>query len=401
MTDPGTSNPDARAVAIRDQFLLRRDVVFLNHGSFGACPRPVFEAYQRWQRELEEQPVEFFARRAKNLMRWARAALGEYLGAGPDDLVYVPNATTGLNIVARSLRLNPGDEVLTTDHEYGALDRTWQFICGKREAVCVRAAVPLPVTSREEVVEAIWSRVTPRTRVLFVSHITPPTALILPVEDLVRRARAEGILTVIDGAHAPGQIPLALEALGADFYAGNCHKWMCAPKGSAFLYARREVQPLLEPLVVSWGWRSEKPGPSRFIDEHEYQGTRDLAAFLAVPSAIEFFREHNWDAVRQECHAVVGDARRAIEALTGLPPISPRTRSDGSPWFAQMASVFLPPCDPEAFHQRLREEFRIEVPVWNWNGRPVLRVSVQGYNTQADVDALITAVGRMVGPLRP
>lgn len=401
MTDPRTSNPDARAVAIRDQFLLRRDVVFLNHGSFGACPRPVFEAYQHWQRELESQPVEFFARRAKDLMRWARATLGEYLGAGPDNLVYVPNTTTGLNIVARSLRLNPGDEVLTTDHEYGALDRTWRFICEKQKAVCVRAAVPLPVTSREEVVEAIWSRVTPRTRVLFASHITPPTALILPIEDLVRRARAEGILTVIDGAHAPGQIPLALEALGADFYAGNCHKWMCAPKGSAFLYARREVQPLLEPLVVSWGWRSEKPGPSRFIDEHEYQGTRDLAAFLAVPSAIEFFRENNWEAVRQECHAAVGDARRTIEALTNLPSICPQARPDGSPWFAQMASVFLPPCDPEAFQQRLREEFRIEVPVWNWNGRPVLRVSVQGYNTRADLDALITAVRRIVGTLSP
>lgn len=401
MTDRGTSDPDSRAVAVRAQFLLRRDVIFLNHGSFGACPRPVFEAYRHWQRELEDQPVEFLARRARDLMRWARAALGESLGADPDDLVYVPNATTGLNIVARSLRLNPGDEVLTTDHEYGALDRTWQFVCEKQEAVCVRAPVPLPVTSREEVVEAIWSRVTPRTRVLFASHITPPTALILPIEDLVRRARAEGILTVIDGAHAPGQIPLALEALGADFYAGNCHKWMCAPKGSAFLYARRKVQSLLEPLVVSWGWRSDRPGPSRFIDEHEYQGTRDLAAFLAVPSAIEFFRENSWDTVRKECHAAAGDTRRAIEALTGLPSICPHTRPDGSPWFAQMASVFLPPCDAEALQQRLLEEFRIEVPVWNWNGRPLLRVSVQGYNTRTDLDALIAAVSRTVGTLSP
>ncbi len=377
-------------------FLLRSDVVFLNHGSFGACPRPVFEAYQRWQRELEEQPVEFFARRAGDLMRRARQALGEYLGAGADDLVYVTNTTTGLNIVARSLRLNPGDEVLATDHEYGALNRTWAFVCEKAGATFVQAPIPLPVASPEQIVDVVWSRVTPRTRVLFASHITPPTALILPVEDLIRRARSAGILTVIDGAHAPGQIPLNLDALGADFYAGNCHKWMCAPKGSAFLHARREAHPLLDPLVVSWGWRSEKPGPSRFIDEHEYQGTRDLAAFLAVPAAIEFFKEHDWDAVRQECHAVVTDARRAIGSVTGLPAICPETRPDGSPWFVQMASVLLPPCDPEAFQQRLREEFQIEIPVWNWNNRQLLRVSIQGYNTRSDVDALVHAIRSLI-----
>ncbi len=371
-------------------------MIFLNHGSFGACPRPVFEAYQRWQRALEEQPVEFLARRAADLLARARLDLGEYLDADAQDLVYVPNTTTALNIVARSLRLAPGDEVLATDHEYGALDRTWTFVCEKAGAAYVRAHIPVPVGTRQQVVEAVWSGVTPRTRVLFISHITPPTALILPVEELIARARSAGILAVVDGAHAPGQIPLSLRELGADFYAGNCHKWMCAPKGSAFLYARREVQPLLDPLITSWGWRSEKPGPSRFIDEHEYQGTRDLAAFLAVPPAIEFMRRHNWDAVRQACHALAGYARGAIGSLTGLPPICPDTQPDGRAWYSQMASIPLPPCDPEEFQRRLREEFRIEVPVWNWNGRPILRVSIQAYNARGEVDALAEAIGALI-----
>jgi isopenicillin-N epimerase len=373
---------------LRDLFLLRPDVVFLNHGSFGACPRPVFETYQRWQLELERQPVEFLGRRFEPLMRQARAALGAYVGAEPDDLVYVPNATTGLNIVARSLPLAAGDEVLSTDHEYGALDRTWRFMCRRRGARYVRQPVPLPITSSEQVVGTIWAGMTARTRVLFVSHVTSPTAVILPVAELVRRARQAGIITVVDGAHAPGQIPLDLEAMGADFYAGNCHKWMMAPKGSAFLYARREAQPLLEPLVVSWGWESDEPGPSRFVDHHEWQGTREIAPFLAVPAAIQFMEQHGWARVRRACHELVRYARRAIAGLTGLPPITP----DAPEWFAQMASIPLPPCDAQALQRRLYDDFAVEVPIIDWHDRQFVRVSVQGYNTQADIDALIEAL---------
>ena len=270
---------------MRDLFLLRPDVVFLNHGAFGACPRPVFEAYQRWQVELERQPVEFLSRRSADLIAWARGRLGQYIGADPADLVYVTNATTGLNVVARSLPLEPDDEVVSTDHEYGAIERTWRFVCEARHARYVKAAVPVPLASAEAVVEAVWARVSPRTRILHLSHLTSPTALIFPVAELCRRARSAGILTVVDGAHAPGQIPVNLDQIGADFYSANCHKWMCAPKGAAFLYARREAQPLLSPLVVSWGWRQGVPGPSPFIDEQQRQGTRDIAAWLAVPAA--------------------------------------------------------------------------------------------------------------------
>lgn len=373
---------------LRDLFLLRPDVIFLNHGAFGACPRPVFEAYQRWQLALERQPVEFLGRRFEYLMGQARAALGAFVGAAADDLVYVPNATTGLNVVARSLPLTPGDEVLATDHEYGALDRTWRFVCGKRGARYVRQPVPLPIESAGQVVETMWARVTERTRVLFVSHITSPTAITLPIAELVRRAQEAGIITVVDGAHAPGQIPLDLEALGADFYSGNCHKWMMSPKGSAFLYARREMQSLLEPLVVSWGWESDSPGPSQLVDHHQWQGTYDIAPFLAVPAAIVFMEEHDWPQVRQTCHELVRYARWAIEALTGLAPITP----DAPEWFAQMAAFPLPQCDGKSLQRRLYDQFDIEIPVITWNERQFVRVSIQGYNTQADVDALVEAL---------
>jgi isopenicillin-N epimerase len=399
---------------VRDLFLLRPDVVFLNHGSFGACPRAVMEEHQRWQREMEEQPVEFLGRRFAGLMRTAREALAVYIRADPDDLVYVPNATTGINIVARSLPLQPGDAVLATDHEYGALDRTWRFVCAKRGATYINQPIPLPVESPERVVEAVWAGVTPRTRVLFLSHITSPTALILPVAELVHRAREAGIWSVIDGAHAPGQIPLDLAALGADFYAGNCHKWLCAPKGAGFLYARRELQPLLEPLVVSWGWNrdtqtsegfkasevSDTAGPgglldlgagsSRFVEEQEWQGTLDPAAYLSVPAAIQFQAEHDWPQVRQECHELLREARRRIEEygrsmLRPYEPICP----DSPEWYAQMAAFPLPPCDGAELQRRLYDEYRVEVPVIEWNGRQLLRVSVQGYNTRQDVEALL------------
>jgi len=372
------------------RFLLHPGIIFLNHGSFGACPRPVFDEYQRWQRELERQPVEFLGRRFDGLLRAAREPLAQYVNCDPDELVYVPNATTGLNIVARSLALQPGDEILSTDHEYGALERTWTFLAEKTGAVYRRQPIPVPVTTADEFIERFWSGVTPRTRVIFLSHLTSPTALIFPVQELCRRAREVGILSIVDGAHTVGQIPLDLTALGADFYSSNCHKWLLSPKGSAFLYVRRARQSLVEPLVVSWGWRPEKPGPSRFVQEQEWQGTREIAAYLAVPAAIQFMQEHDWERVRAECHALACYVQERIGALTGLAPLSPPD------WFAQMVSVPLPPCDAEWVKTRLYDEFHIEVPIVRWNGREFVRVSVQGYNPQADLDALASALGELL-----
>ena len=372
---------------LRDLFLLRPDVIYLNHGSAGACPRPVFQAYQDWQREYQRCPVGF-GRVHGDAIHNARAALARFVGAGPGHLVYVLNATMGLNIVARALTLAPGDEVLSTDHEYGSIERTWQFCCAKHGARYVRQPVPLPVESHDQVVEALWAGVTARTRVLTFSHIPSPTAWILPAQEIVRRAREAGIITVIDGAHTPGQIDLQLDHLGADFYVGDCHKWMAAPTGSAFLYARPEAQAMLEPLIISWGWGTGAPAVSRFVDEHQIQGTRDLSAFLAVPAAIQFMQEHDWPAVRQRCHELLSAARRELASFTGLAPLTP----DRPTWFAQMASLPLPPCDAAALSAHLYGRHNIEIPVVQWNDRTMLRLSVQAYNTRADVEALVQAI---------
>lgn len=378
---------------LRNYFLLDPEVVYLNHGSFGATPRPVFEQYQRWQRELERQPVEFLGRRALSLLSAAREKLAAYLKVAPDELVYFPNPTTAINMVARSLDLKPGDEILTTDHEYGAMDRTWRFFCRKSGARYLKRNINLPVRQASEVIETLFGGVTDRTRAIFISHITSPTGLIFPVEEICQLARQAGLLTIVDGAHAPGQIPLDLTAIGADIYTGACHKWLCAPKGSAFLFARKQVQTWLEPLVVSWGYESERPGESQFIDYHEWQGTRDLAAFLSVPAAIEFQEQQNWAEVRRECHELASRTRQRIHALTGFEPICP----DDSTWFGQMFSAPLPgKVAVEELKSRLYEEYRIEAPVFPWGDRKMLRVSVQAYNQPSDLDDLLEALTELL-----
>lgn len=380
----------------RDLFLLDPQIIFLNHGSFGATPRPVFAAYQRWQAELEQQPVEFLGRRFAGLMQTARETLGEYLHTRPDNLVFVHNATQGLNIIARSLELGPQDEVLASDHEYGAMDRTWHFLAKKRGFKYINNPIPLPVTTPDDFVSAFFAGVTPRTRVIFLSHITSPTALIFPIQAVCRRAREAGILTVIDGAHAPGQISIDLESLGADFYAGNLHKWLCAPKGSAFLYASPVVQHLVEPLVVSWGWESEHPGTSRFIDILEWTGTHDPAAFLAVADAIEFQEINHWAEERSRCHHLARVTQQRIRDLTGIEPLN----GENDTWFAQMAASPLPDsADTEALKVRLYDRYRIEVPLVEWNGRKLIRFSFQAYNREEDMDYLLEALSKELPPV--
>jgi isopenicillin-N epimerase len=375
--------------SLKDDFLIDPSVIFLNHGSFGACPRPVFETYQDWQRQLERQPVEFLGRRAIDLLQEARAELAQFLNIDTDDVVYFSNPTTAINMVARSLNLQPGDEILATDHEYGAMDRTWRYVCNRTGVNYVQQSIPVPVTDKEDFLESFWEGVTPHTRIIFISHITSPTALTFPVVEICQRARQAGLITIVDGAHAPGHIPLDLKAIDADIYTGACHKWLCAPKGAAFLYARKDIQSILDPLVVSWGYQSEKPGPSQFIDYHEWQGTRDVAAFLSVPSAINYQKEHSWDMVRERCHELACQARSEINSLTKLDAISP----DSPDWFYQMVTLRLPTeIDHELVKERLYNEYQIEILTHLWQDQPFIRVSFQAYNEASDLEKLIEAL---------
>lgn len=380
---------------LRDLFLLDPDVCFLNHGSFGAAPRPVMIAYQEWQNRLERQPVQFIINELPQHLHAAREALGRFLHAPTNDLVYVPNATFGVNIVARSLALQPGDEILASDHEYGACDNVWALVCHKTGAVYKHQPIPLPVTTPQDVVEQFWQGVTPRTKVIFLSHITSPTALTLPIAAICARAREAGILTLIDGAHAPGQIPLDMQAIGADFYTGNCHKWMMAPKGAAFLYTRPERQALLEPLVVSWGYGDNWGFSfgSRYLDYFQWWGTKDPAAALTVPAAIDFMAAQGWEQVRKHCHELVQETMAQVCALTGLPPIYP----DDQGFYAQMAAMLLPvTTDTAVLKQRLYDDYQVEIPVSSWQQYKLIRISVQGYNTPADMDRLLAALSALL-----
>ena len=387
-------------MSLRDEYLLDPSVVFLNHGSFGATPLPVFEEYQRWQRELERQPVEFLGRRADDLLDAVRAPLAEYLNADPGGLVYVPNATTGINIVARSLQLEPGDEVLGNDLEYGACDETWRYLCERSGAAYVRQHVPLPAVSPEELADTLWAGVTPRTKVIYLSHVTSGTALTLPVEAICGRAREAGILSVIDGAHAPGHLPLDLAAIGADAYAGNLHKWLSAPKGSGFLFVRPEHHAWVESSIVSWGWVDgsdvRRPEATEFVNRNQRQGTRDLAAYLATPAAIRYQQERDWPNVRRRCHDLAKEALHRVVALTGAEPLSPVPVPDpeGFPWFVQMVSCPLPPVDAKLLKRRMYDEDRVEAPVTTHGDHAFIRLSFQCYNTDADLEAALASLAR-------
>ncbi len=380
---------------IHDLFLLNPDVIFLNHGSFGATPKPVMDVYQSWQRELEYQPVQFLVADLFNHLEYARQVLANYLHTKPDCLVYIPNATFGVNIVSRSLQLEKGDEVLISDHEYGACEFAWEFACKYTGATIIRQPIPLPIYSQEDIIEYLWKGVTARTKLIFLSHITSPTAIRFPVESICQRARDTGIYTFIDGAHAPGQIPLDLDEIGADFYTGNCHKWMLAPKGSGFLHVQPEVQKLINPLVISWGWggNPDFSSGSRFIDNLQWWGTHDPSAFLSVPSAIEFQKKHRWEQERENCHSLATDTRKKIDSLTGLDPICP----DSVEWVNQMFINRLPKdTDNIALKEKLYNNFLIEVPIIEWNENKFIRVSIQAYNSLDDINALLNALEHLL-----
>jgi isopenicillin-N epimerase len=323
-----------------------------------------------------------------------RASLGSYLNADKDDVTFVPNATFGVNIVARSLNLKEGDEVLASDHEYGACNNLWTYLSQRQGFTYKYATVPLPVTSSEEILETFWQAVTPRTKVIFLSHITSPTALTFPIAEICKRAKQAGILTVIDGAHALGQIDLDMQAIDADFYTGNCHKWLCAPKGAGFLYVRREHQTMIEPLVVSWGW-SQKPQDSlgsAFLDNYSWHGTQDFSAYLSVPAAIEFHQRYDWPKVREQCHELLREGLENLHQSTGLEPAY-----HSHELYHQLAISPLPKiADLNVFKNKLYDDYRIEIPLTEYKDKQFARISVQGYNSREDLDALVSALDKML-----
>jgi isopenicillin-N epimerase len=391
-------------------------VTFLNHGSFGSCPRSVLDAQRRWRDRLEAQPVQFLARDLPALLADARAALGAFIGADPDDLAFVTNATGAVNAVVRSLRFEPGDELLTDDHEYNAVINILRYVADRDRARVVVARIPFPGVGEDDVVDAVLGSVTERTRLAVLSHVTSPTALVLPIRRLVADLADRGVETLVDGAHAPGMLPLDLEAIGAAWYTGNLHKWVCAPKGAGFLHARRDRQAGVRPTTISHGANQvlgEHGASSRFRAEFDWQGTLDPTAWLAVPDALAEvggLLDGGWPAVMARNHDLALTTRGVMTRALGLDAAAPAPAS----MIGSMVALPLPadgplaasgagssPLDTDPLQQRLVDKYRIEVPIYPWPvpaaespdpARRLIRVSSALHNGPDDVERLAAAL---------
>lgn len=382
---------------MRAHFLLDPEVTFLNHGSFGACPREVLEVQRRFQDQLEREPVRFFQHELPALLAEARAALAAVLGARADDLAFVANATAGVNTVLRSLSFGPGDELLRTDHGYNACNNALQFVADRAGARVNVARLPFPVASEQEVVDAVLAAVTPRTRLALIDHVTSPTGLVLPIERIAGELADRGVPALVDAAHAPGMVELDLSATRAAYVTGNCHKWLCTPKGAAFLWVRRELQGEVRPLVISHGANAGLQGPGRFRAEFDWTGTWDPSAQLAIPAAIRFLERAlpgGLPAVRLRNHALALEARAILCDALGVPPPAPPAM------IGALAAVVIPGEYPplaqgqiDPLQRRLYEEHRIEVPIVPFPpGRRLVRVSAQLYNERGDYEKLARAI---------
>ncbi|MEH1973557.1 MAG: aminotransferase class V-fold PLP-dependent enzyme [Nostoc sp.] len=371
-------------LSIRELWSLDSAVTFLNHGSFGACPKQVLEFQQLLRSHLEQEPVRFFGREWEPLLDNARSKLAAFVGADVQDLVFVPNATTGVNSVLRSLTFSPEDEILTTNHEYNACRNALDFIASSTGARVVVAKIPFPIDSSQQVIAAVIERVSAKTRLALLDHVTSQTGLIFPIQELAKELQQRGVDTLVDGAHAPGMISLDLREIGATYYTGNCHKWLCAPKGAAFLYVQRDKQSEIRPLTISHGTNSPRTDKSRFQLEFDWTGTDDPTAYMCVPEAIAFMGSllpGGWKELRQQNHQLVLQGRRLLcEALEVQPPCPEEM-------IGSMAVVPMPATLENrnfmSIHDELFDKFGIQVQVMPWPEKPrlLVRISAQIYNT--------------------
>lgn len=398
---------------LKRHWTLDSDLIFLNHGSFGACPRAVLEAQRELQDELERNPVNFFLRRGQGLFDASREELARFVGANPDDLAFVPNTTTGVNAVLRSLVLQPGDELLVTDHAYNACANALRFVAERAGAKVVVAHVPFPVAGPGSVLDAVLECVTARTRLALLDHVTSGTGLVMPLETLIRELRDRDVEVLVDGAHAPGMLPLRLSELGAAYYTGNCHKWLCSPKGAGFLVVRRDLRDTVRPAVISHGANAPPSARSRFHLEFDWTGTQDPTAAMVVGHAIRIMAgwvEGGWQEIMDRNHRLVVTGRELLAKRLHCAPPCP------DDMLGSLASLPLPDAvpddlldeeelsvgcalDPPALQERLFNDYRIEVPVVPWPHAPkrLLRVSAQLYNDRRDFERLADALGELLG----
>jgi isopenicillin-N epimerase len=398
---------------------LDSSITFLNHGSFGATPREVLEAQRGWRDRMEAQPVQFLARDLPGLLVEARTSLGAFVGADPDDLAFVTNATGAVNAVVRSLRFEPGDELLTTDHEYNATINVLRHVAERDRASVVVARIPFPMPGPDAVVDAILAATTDRTRLALLSHVTSPTALVFPVERIVAALAERGVVTLVDGAHAPGMLPLDLDRLGAAWYTGNLHKWVCAPKGAAFLHARRDRQAGIRPNTISHGANAVlgqsggHGGSTRYRAEFDWQGTLDPTPWLAVADALRSVGglvEGGWPAIMARNRELTLQAQVRLAEVIGLDP----ARLAPGSMVGSMVALPLPssgplamagagssPLDTDPLQQVLLDQFRIEVPIFPWPvpaaespdaARRLIRVSSALHNGADDIERLAAAL---------
>jgi isopenicillin-N epimerase len=380
---------------------LERSIVFLNHGSFGACPAEVLRHQADLRAEMEREPVRFLNREIFERLAVARQALAGFVGADPGDLAFVTNATSGVNAVVRSLEFSPGDELLATSHAYSACRNALQYVAARTAANVVVAPLPFPVGSSDAIVDAVVRHVTPRTRLALLDHVTSPTGLVLPIARLIQELSVRGVETLVDGAHAPGMVPLDLGSLGATYYSGNCHKWLCAPKGAAFLYVRRDRRADVHPLTISHGASATYPGRTRFELEFDWTGTHDPTAFLSVPRAIDYLGgllPGGWPALMTRNRELALEARRILCGALAVPPPCP------DDMIGSLASVPLPDGTttdlgwrrPDPLQRALFDRWGIEVPIMSWPAPPgrLVRISAALYNRREQYARLAEALGK-------